>query len=215
MIFLAILIVAVSGASAQFVKRDTCPCPTYKKSDRGHGIKPKKIYPANVQPGKIIESFNDSVVIEGVSPSELRSITMQEKFAPMVSNLKEIRGSFNTYVFIKQYPAKDYQYGQHWFYNLDWLWFLVLIGLLLLLLYLITRQQQAPAVTVNNNIPPAPPAPVSGTKTAVAPAVDINTFVQNGSTVIVYADGGVKVIPPSSKEQKKEDVADSPGEKKE
>lgn len=208
-------------------KKDTC-CPCISQP------KPVKKVPASPRPWRYVEtsgkglitgSFNDSVVIEDhtgvtVIPEVSGGLNQGGRYAPPVSNLKEIKGSFNRYVSVKRFPApKDY-YRHHHHDDLAWLWPLLFIGLLIWIVYLLTRQNQTTPITIQNNIPPSPPAP-AGYRAPAAPAVDIKEIYKEaattGSTVVVFPDGGFKITPPVKKEEKQSsaDVKDKKTEEKE
>lgn len=202
--------------SAQVVKKDTCPCfihPVKKDPKPPHQWKDQREKPK----GLITSSFNDSIVIEDhtgggyIFPEVVR---IPERFyPPVVSNLGEIKGSFNRHISVKVFPYPNRR-CHYWYDDFFWLPLLLLLGLIGLIAYLLTRSQPAPSVTVH--VPPAPTAPTKH-GAATPPAVDLKDICKDaaatGSTVVVFPDGGFKIIPPIKKEEKPS--ADVKGEKEE
>ncbi|MDQ5931110.1 MAG: hypothetical protein QG674_276 [Patescibacteria group bacterium] len=208
-----------SAVYAQFLPaKDTCPCPKVQTQ------KPVKMTPPAPRPwryvveekkakGIITKSFNDSIVVEDYAGSGTvfpGIPNVPERFLPpTVSNLKEVNGSFNRHITFKRMPAPECRHQHYyWYDDLGWLWFLLFFGLIVLVIYMLTRQNQTP-ITIQNNIPPTPPA-TPGHRAAVAPAVDIKEIYKEasatGSTVVVYPDGGFKIVPPVKKEEKPTEV---------
>lgn len=219
---LTIVSTILFSVSAFAQKKDTC-CPCISQP------KPVKKVPTSPRPwryvetagkGSITASFNDSIVIEdhtGVTfiPEVSGGLNQGGRYVPPMSNLKEIKGSFNRYINVKRFPEpKDY-YRHHHHDDWSWLATLLLLGLIVLLVYLATRSQTAPSVTVH--VPPTPPA-TPGHRAAVAPAVDIKEIYKEasatGSTVIVYPDGGFKIVPLVKKEEKSTPASEIKDDKK-
>ncbi len=188
--------------------KDTCACPkeTQKTVKKTFPSPRPWRYVETDWKGLITKSFNDSIIIEDYSDAITLPVVAnipERFFPPAVSNLKEVNGSFNRHISIKKIPPVPVN---HHCYNDDWSWLaaLLLLGLIVLLVYLATRPQTVPSVTVH--VPPTPPA-TPGYRAPVAPAVDLKDVYAraeaSGSTVIVYPDGGFRIVPPVKKEDKK------------
>jgi hypothetical protein len=205
---------ATAQPSFEAVK-DTCSCqPPVKKSPPSPRPWKYVVEEKNQAKGLITGSFNDSIVIEdygGSGTIPLSTSNVPERFfPPVVSNLKEVNGSFNRHISYKRMPAPECHRHHHhdgWYDNLGWLWFLLFLGLIALVIYMLTRQNQTP-ITIENNIPPSPPAPPH--RTTVTPALDMKEMfkqaVDTGCTVQVFDNGGFKIVPPVKKEEKPGDV---------
>lgn len=211
---------AIAQSAVQIVPDTICPCP-----------KPIKNIPPSPRPwkyvveqknqakGMITGSFNDSIVIEDhtglILIPEVSDMNQWGRYVPPVSNLKEVKGSFNRYINVKRFPApiskqKDCNHRQ--FDDEYWVWLPIafFLALIFLAFYLISRKQQPSDPAKNQNSPGSnTPSPTANRK-PVAPAVDIKDLIEktaaSGSTIVVHSDGSFKVIPPVKKEEKPGDV---------
>lgn len=216
---LAIVSTILFSVSTFAQKKDTC-CPCISQP------KPVKKVPASPRPWRYVEtsgkglitaSFNDSIVIEdhtGLTfiPEVSGGLNQGGRYAPPMSNLKEIKGSFNRYVNVKRFPApKDY-YRHHHHYDWSWLAILFFLGLIALLAYLFSRNQQPVSVTIQN------PPPASPNKSPIAVDMEqINKMMQQvpGSKVRVFSNGTVVMEYPDKKGEKQYPAAEVKDKKEE
>ena len=137
----------------------------------------------------------------------------------MISNLKSVTGSFNRNITIKQHPIPANQHDcdvhHRWYHHddLDWLWFLLFLGLVVALFMLATRPSTPPVIV---HVPPAPssPAPIASvppSKEELDAAME-KAKGSGGSTFRRRSDGGYEIRFADTKQEKPADSQkDQPG----